>query len=167
MVERVAQEVHVAALPVRFGQGLHDRAFKAGVIVTDRQAHAMQTAFLQAHEMVFPTAGALAVGQLDGEHVTAAVPADAERDQDRAAVTDAVFAHAFVPGIEDQIGILLLEPAGMKRVSSSSSFLLMSLTAEVLNSCPQSSSVIAFTRWVDTPCTCISIRAATRAFSLR
>jgi hypothetical protein len=43
----------------------------------------------------------------------------------------------------------------------------MSLTAEALNSWPQSSSVIAFTRRVDTPCTYISIRAATNAFSLR
>ena len=65
VIECVAQEVHVAALPIRFGQGLHDGALEARVIVAGGQAHAVQAALLQAHEMVFPTAGALAVGQLD------------------------------------------------------------------------------------------------------
>lgn len=68
------------------------------MIVAGREAHAVQAAFLQPHQVVFPTAGALAVGQLDGEHVPAAVPADAEGNGDRTAVADAAFAHAFVTG---------------------------------------------------------------------
>ncbi len=41
------------------------------------------------------------------------------------------------------------------------------LMALALNSCPQSSSVIALTFRVDTPCTYISTRLAISAFSLR
>jgi hypothetical protein len=46
-------------------------------------------------------------------------------------------------------------------------FLICPLMVAELNSCPHSSSVIALTFRVDTPCTYISSIAATSAFSLR
>jgi hypothetical protein len=45
--------------------------------------------------------------------------------------------------------------------------LLTALIAEAEKACPHSSSVIAFTFRVDTPCTYISASAATNAFSDR
>jgi len=72
----------------------------------------MQTTFLQAHEVILPATGALAVGQLDGQHMPAAVPTDTQGDERSAAVPDSVFAHAFVAGIEDEVGVLLFEPPG-------------------------------------------------------
>ena len=52
-------------------------------------------------------------------------------------------------------------------MSSASIVLLISLTAEAENACPHSSSVIAFTFRVETPCTYISAKAPTNAFSER
>lgn len=54
-------------------------------------------------------------------------------------------------------GVPVVEPAQLGEA----------VVAEAQNSWPQSSSAIAFTRRVDTPCPSISISAATRAFSLR
>ena len=45
--------------------------------------------------------------------------------------------------------------------------LLSALIVLALNSCPQSSSLMALTLRVETPCTYISINAVTSAFSLR
>jgi hypothetical protein len=44
---------------------------------------------------------------------------------------------------------------------------LSSLTVLALNSCPHNSSLIALTLRVETPCTYISTKAVTSAFSLR
>jgi len=52
-------------------------------------------------------------------------------------------------------------------VNVSSKPLLIVLIAEAEKLCPHSSSVIAFTLRVETPCTYISASAATKAFSLR
>jgi len=106
------KKVHVTALPIRFGQRLSDRALEAGVLVAGGQAHAVQAAFLEADEVVFPAGGAFAVSQLVREDVAAAVPADAQGDEHGAAVVDAVFAHAFVARVEDEVGILFVESAG-------------------------------------------------------
>ena len=111
VIERVAQEVDVTPLPIGFGQRLHNRAFESGVIVADRQLHAVQAAFFQAHQMIFPAAHTLAPREFDGQHVPAAVPTDPERDQDRAALADAVFPHSFVARIEDDIRIRFFQSA--------------------------------------------------------
>lgn len=112
VVERVAQKVDVATLPVRLGQRLHRGAFEAGVVVADDQLHAVQAAFLQPQQMLLPAGGALAAGQFDGQHMAAAVPADTQRDEHSAAVPHAVFPHPFVAGVQNHVGILLLEPPG-------------------------------------------------------
>ena len=54
-----------------------------------------------------------------------------------------------------------------KRRSKPSKLLLIRLTVLAENVCPHNSSVIALTLRVDTPCTYISARALTRAFSER
>ena len=53
-------------------------ALQAGVIVADDQLHAVQAALLQAAPGNPSSWLALAVGQLDREHVAATVPVDTE-----------------------------------------------------------------------------------------
>jgi hypothetical protein len=89
---------------------------------------------------------ALAVGELDRQDLAAAVPVDPDRDQHRLAGDHAGLAHPLVARVEDQISDRGEE-------------------AEKL--WPHSSSVIAFTFRVETPCTYISASAATSARSDR
>ena len=64
VVERVAQEVHVAALPGRRGQDLADRPLQPLVVVRDHELHPVEPALLQPDQEVLPARAALAVGQL-------------------------------------------------------------------------------------------------------
>ena len=80
-------------------------------MVAGGEAHAVQAAFLQAHEVAFPAADALPVGQFHAEHLAPAVPADAEADQRGALWADAIFVHAFVAGIGDEAGKLFVQSA--------------------------------------------------------
>jgi hypothetical protein len=75
------QQAHVTALVGRFRQHLADRRLQPGVIVGDDELDAMQTALAQAREKIPPARPRLAVGQLDAEHLAAAVPIDADGDQ--------------------------------------------------------------------------------------
>jgi hypothetical protein len=148
VVEGVAQEVDVAALPGGFGQDFGNGAFEAGVVVADGQADAGQAPLFQPEEELAPAGGALAAGQFDAEDAAAAFPVDPDGHKHGPAADDAVFADLLVAGVEDQVGVFAFE-------------------ALALNSWPQSSSLMALTFRVETPCTYISTRAATRAFSLR
>lgn len=64
MIERVPEEVHVAALPGGFGDHLADRCHQAGVIVGHNQLDALEAARLEADEEVPPGRAALAIGHL-------------------------------------------------------------------------------------------------------
>ena len=103
MVECVAQEVDVAALPAGFGKDFGQRTLEAGVVVADGQAHAAQTALLQAQEQVAPARGAFAIGDLDGEDLAPAFPVDADGHQHRPRADDTLLAHLLVTGIEDEV----------------------------------------------------------------
>ena len=63
----------------------------------------MQTARLQPQQEIPPARSALAVGELDRQHLAATVPVNADRNQHRLADDDAGFAHPLVTGVEDQI----------------------------------------------------------------
>src|ERR1700732_331112 len=65
---------------------------------------AMQTTGLQPEQEIAPARPALAVGELDRQHLTAAVPVDADRDQHRLAGDHAGLAHPLIARVEDQIG---------------------------------------------------------------
>src|SRR2546423_14147266 len=160
--------MHVAALIGRLRQSLAQCRSEAGVIIGDDELDAVQAARLQPQQEIPPARSALAVGELDRQHLAAAVPIDADRDQHGLADDDAGFAHPLVTCIQDQIGEGFGQrgrPAKCARVSSSRWVIALIEEAEKL--WPHSSSVIAFTFRVDTPCTYISASAATSARSER
>src|ERR1700760_1355542 len=103
MVERVSEEMHVAALISRLRQNLAQRRPQAGVIVGDDKFDAVQTARLEPKQEVAPTRPALAIGELDRQNLAAAIPIDADRDQYRLADDHPSLAHPFVARVEDQI----------------------------------------------------------------
>ena len=63
MIERIAQEVHVAALPGGLGEHLAQGLLDAGMVVGDDEIYAAQAALAQADEEVLPARAGLAVGQ--------------------------------------------------------------------------------------------------------
>jgi hypothetical protein len=77
----------------------------------DHELDAGEAPLAQAEEEVAPTRPALAVGQLDAEHLTAAVPIDTDGDQHRLAGDDAGLANLLVTRVQDQIGERLAQPA--------------------------------------------------------
>ena len=109
MVEGVAQEVHIAALPGGLGQDLGDALAQAGVVVGDDELHAGEAALPQAGEEVAPAGGALAGRGLDAEHAAVALAVDADGDQHRLGADHAALAHALVAGVADQVGVGLLQ----------------------------------------------------------
>src|SRR2546423_15260512 len=62
IVERVAQEMHIAPLIGRLRQSLAQRRSEPGVIVGDDKLDTVQTTRLQPHQKIPPTRSALAVG---------------------------------------------------------------------------------------------------------
>ena len=101
MIERVAQEMHVAALIGRLRQNLAQGCPQAGMIVGHDKFDAMQTTGLQPEQEIAPARPALAVGELDRQYLAAAVPVDADRDQHRLAGDHAGLAHSLVTRIQD------------------------------------------------------------------
>jgi hypothetical protein len=55
MVQRIAQKVHVTALPGRLDQHLADRLLQTGVVIRHDKLHAMQAALLQSQQKLPPT----------------------------------------------------------------------------------------------------------------
>jgi hypothetical protein len=94
----------VAALVGRLRQNLAQCCPQAGMIVGHDKLDAVQTACLQPQQEIAPARSALAVGELDRQHLTAAVPVDANRDQHRLAGDHAGLAHSLVTRIQDHIG---------------------------------------------------------------
>jgi hypothetical protein len=80
---------------------------------------------------------------------------------------DSVVAYLFVAGIEDQIGVSVGEAPLRELGQPFVEAFVDGADRRFAKACPHSSSVIAFTLRVDTPCTYISTKADTSAFSLR
>ena len=137
------------------------------MVVGDDELDPVQAALLEPEQEVAPARPALPVGELDPQHAAPAILADRHRDQHRLAADDPGLAHPLVARVEDQIGIVLLEPPAGEMARLASSRLLIALMLEAEKLWPHSSSVIAFTFRVETPCTYISARVATNAFSER
>ena len=78
-----------------------------------------------------------------------------------------VLSDVFVPGSQNQIWVAIFQLPVCELVEFLVQALVIRLIVDVENSCPHSSSVIAYTCRVDTPCTYISDSALTNAFSLR
>src|SRR5258708_37961983 len=83
VIERVAQEMHVAALIGRLRENLAQCCPQAGMIVGHDKFDAMQTTGLQPEQEIAPARPALAACELDRQHLTAAVPVGAVRDPHR------------------------------------------------------------------------------------
>ena len=67
MVERIPEEVHIAALEPGVGQNLADCGAQAGVVVGNDIFDTVETARLETDQKVFPRRTALAIGKLDTE----------------------------------------------------------------------------------------------------
>src|SRR5215469_4464566 len=95
--------MHVTALVGRFRQNLAQCRSEPGVIIGDDELDAVQTTRLEPGKEIPPARSALAIGELDRQYLTAAIPVDADCDQHRLADDYAALAHPFVAGVEDQI----------------------------------------------------------------
>ncbi len=111
IVEDIAEEVHVAALPHGFGQQLAHGALQARVIVGDDKLHAVEPPRLQPFHKRRPTRPRLPIRELHAQNLAAPFPVDPDRDQHRLRLDHPVEADLFVARIEDQIRIRLVEPA--------------------------------------------------------
>src|ERR1700760_3351872 len=85
VIEGVSQEMHIAALIGRFRQSLTQCRPEPGVIVGDHELDTVETAPLEPPQKIPPARAALAIGELDRQHLAAAVPVDADRNQHRLA----------------------------------------------------------------------------------
>ena len=160
--------MYIAALIGGLRQNLAQGRAQTGMIVGHDELDAVQTARLERKQEVAPARSALPVGEIDRQHLAAAVPVDADRDQHRLADNHAALAHPFVARIEDQIRKGFGQrTAGKLRQKLVSSRWFIALIDEAEKLWPHSSSVITFTLRVETPCTYISARAATSARSER
>jgi len=110
MIERVAQEVHIAALPSRAGQDLADRLLEPLVIVRDSKLDAEQATLFERQEKVAPARPALAVSEIDAKDLAPALAVDCHRDQHRLANDHPGLTHPLVAGVEDQIRKGLVQP---------------------------------------------------------
>jgi hypothetical protein len=95
--------MHLTALVGRSRQDLAQGCPEPSVIVGDDKLDAVQTARLEPQQEVPPARTALAIGELDRPYLAAAVPVDADGDQDRLADNYAALPHPFVARVEDQI----------------------------------------------------------------
>src|SRR5690242_20937127 len=109
------------------------------MVVGHDKFNAMQTPGLQPEQEI--ARPALAVGELDRQHLTAAVPVDADRDQHRLSGDHAGLAHPLIARVEDQIGEGFGQAATgkLRKLASSPSFIALIDEAEKL--WPHSSSV--------------------------
>jgi hypothetical protein len=64
----------------------------------------MRTARFEPQQEIPPGRPALAIGELDRQHSTAAVPIDADRNQHRLADNHPCLEHPLIARVEDQIG---------------------------------------------------------------
>src|SRR6476660_2914596 len=101
--------MHIAALPVGFGQHFDDGPLEPGMIVADGEDYSTQAASLEAKKELFPACGTLPVGHLHAEHLTSAIPINADGHKHRSRANHCVLPHFLIPRVEDQIGILTLE----------------------------------------------------------
>ncbi len=105
MIEGVAQDAHVAALPQGGGQHFGRGSFQAFAVVGHDEVQSVQPALLECDDNVLSLSRAFAVGQLHGRHVPAAAPVDTEGRPHGATADDAHFAHPSEARIEDEMGI--------------------------------------------------------------
>jgi hypothetical protein len=175
VIERVAQEMHVAALIGRLRENLAQCCPQAGMIVGHDKFDAMQTTGLQPEQEIAPARPALAVGELDRQYLAAAVPVDADRDQHRLAGDHAGLAHPLIARVEDQIGEGFGQGATGKLRQTRIQPLVhctdrrsrKAVAAQLLGDRLHPRFREGRLLRVETPCTYISARAATSARSER
>ena len=101
--------MHIAALPVSFGQHFDDGPLEPGMIVADGEDDSAQAASFQTKKELFPTCRTLPIGHLHAEHLTSALPINPDGHKHRSRADHCVLPHFLIPRVEDQIGILTLE----------------------------------------------------------
>ena len=158
VIQRIAQEMHVAALPVRLHQHLAIACFESRMIIADDQHHASSVrAPSGPSRNSFQLLAALALASSTANTLATAFPVDAQRDQSlRATADDPVLAHLLVARIQNQIRILLVQlPLRPTSANSAVEFLVdLADRCQALNSWPHNSSVMALTLRVADPEDC-------------
>src|ERR1700726_2610895 len=81
VVQGVAKEMDIAALPDGYGQDLTNRCLKPRMIVGDHQLHAVKPARLESAQEVAPARAAFPIGEFDPQDLAATVPVDADGNQ--------------------------------------------------------------------------------------
>src|SRR5260221_2804665 len=102
IIECVPEEVHVAALPDRLGQHLANRRLEPLMVVRDDELDPEETAPLEPGDEIAPARTALAVGELDAQHLAPAFTVDADCNQHRLALNHPGLSDSFSTGIKDQ-----------------------------------------------------------------
>ncbi len=74
------------------------------MIVGDHELDAVEAAAAQREEKVFPGGAAFPVRHLGGQDLAAAVPVDADGDQNGLIHDHAALAHLLIAGVEDEVG---------------------------------------------------------------
>ncbi len=81
MIERIAQEMHEAALEIGVRKHFSHGRAQIRMIVGDDVFHAVQAVLFQAKQECLARGAALAIGQLHGQNLTAPILFDADRDR--------------------------------------------------------------------------------------
>ena len=113
--ERVAGDVHLAALPRPALEVLPDRVHQATMIVAGDEPHPVQAAVLEAPEETVVRRFSLGVRHVDREQLAQAVLPDALHHQHALADELTSNAHVLVASIDDQVRVGDLEPARSPR----------------------------------------------------
>src|ERR1700730_10749807 len=104
VVQGVAEEMDIAALPDGFRQNLTNRRLKSRMIVGDHQLHAVKPAHLESAQELAPARAAFPIGEFHPQYLAATVPVDADGNQHGMADNHSGLAYALVAGIDDQVG---------------------------------------------------------------
>jgi hypothetical protein len=109
IVECIAKEMNVAALPCGLWEDFSDGALEAWMIIGNGEANAGEATLLETEEKGAPARGGLTIGEFDADDASASLPIDADGDEDGARADDAILADLLIAGIDDEVRILGLE----------------------------------------------------------
>jgi len=116
MPERLAEEVHRAALP-RAAEHLRDRGLEPGVRVGDDQLHPRQATLDQAAEEAAPEGFGLGLADIQADHFTVAGLVHRVGEHERLAHDPAAVADLLDLRIKPQVRVATLERPAPERLN--------------------------------------------------
>ena len=115
IVQGVAQEVHVAALPRRVGQNLTNGRLQPSVIVADHELHSVQPSLPQSAQKTAPAVAALPFGHFHSKDAPPPFMVDPNRDQHRMAADRPLVTDPLVARVQNHIRIRLIQSSRGER----------------------------------------------------